>query len=179
MNPAAGAGAPSVRRLRVADAADYQALRLRALREHPAAFTSSFEEEQARPLAWAEARLREHPNRPHDVFLGAFSGDTLAGMVGLQGRYRPKERHNATVVGMYVAPELAGRGLGRALMNELLACARALADLAQLDLTVTEGNHAAQSLYARCGFSVFGRQPNAIRLDGREFAKVHMLLRLR
>ena len=27
--------------------------------------------------------------------------------------------------------------------------------------------------------TVFGRQPNAIRLDGREFAKLHMLLRLR
>ena len=179
MNPAAVAGAPPVRRLRVADAAVYQALRLRALREHPEAFTSSFEEEQARPLAWAEARLQDDPNRPHDFFLGAFSGDTLAGIVGLQGRYRPKERHNATVVGMYVAPESAGRGLGRALMNELLARARGLAGLAQLDLTVTEGNHTAENLYARCGFTVFGRQPNAIRLDGREFAKLHLLLRLR
>ncbi len=179
MNPAAVAGAPPVRRLRVADAAVYQALRLRALREHPEAFTSSFEQEQARPLAWAEARLRDDPLRPHDFFLGAFSGETLAGIVGLQGRYRPKERHNATVVGMYVAPERAGRGLGRALMNELLARARGLADLAQLDLTVTEGNDAAQTLYARCGFTVFGRQPNAIRLDGREFAKLHLLLRLR
>ncbi len=179
MNPAPVTGGPPVRRLLVADAAAYRALRLRALREHPEAFTSSFEEEQGRPLAWAEARLRDDPNRPHDFFLGAFSGETLAGIVGLQGRYRPKERHNATVVGMYVAPERAGQGLGRALMNDLLARARGLADLAQLDLTVTEDNDAAQMLYARCGFTVFGRQPNAIRLDGREFAKLHLLLRLR
>ena len=41
--------------------------------------------------------------------------------------------------------------------NELLARSRALAGLAQLDLTVTEGNHAAQALYAGCGFTVFGR----------------------
>ena len=177
MNP--GAGAPLVRRLHESDAAAYHALRIRALREHPDAFTSSFEEEQGRPLAWAEARLRDDAFRPHDFFLGAFSGGALAGIVGLQGRYRPKERHNATVVGMFVAPELAGRGLGRALMNELLARSRALADLAQLDLTVTEGNHGAQALYAGCGFTIFGRQPNAIRLDGREFAKLHMLLRLR
>ena len=177
MNP--GAGAPLVRRLHESDAAAYHALRIRALREHPDAFTSSFEEEQGRPLAWAEARLRDDAFRPHDFFLGAFADGALAGIVGLQGRYRPKERHNATVVGMFVAPELAGRGLGRALMNELLARSRALADLSQLDLTVTEANHAAQALYAGCGFTVFGRQPNAIRLDGRELAKLHMLLRLR
>lgn len=179
MNPAPVTGGPPVRRLQVADAAAYRVLRLRALREHPEAFTSSFEEEQGRPLAWAEARLRDDPFRPHDLFLGAFEGETLAGVVGLQGRYRPKERHNATVVGMYVVPEAAGRGLGRALMNELLARSRALPDLAQLDLTVTEGNDAAQALYARCGFTVFGRQPNAIRLDGREFTKLHLMLRLR
>jgi ribosomal protein S18 acetylase RimI-like enzyme len=73
-------------------------------------------------------------------------------MVGLQGRYRPKERHNATVVGMFVAPEAGGRGLGLALMHDLLARARALPGLTQLDLTVTEGNDTAQRLYARCGF---------------------------
>ncbi|HWS04599.1 MAG TPA: GNAT family N-acetyltransferase [Burkholderiaceae bacterium] len=179
MNPAAAPGEPRVRRLLSADAAVYQALRLRALREHPQAFTSSVEDEQDRPPAWAQARLREDPLRPHDLFLGAFLDEVLVGVVGLQGRYRAKERHNATVVGMYVAPEAAGRGLGQALMHELLARAQALPALAQLDLTVTEGNDAAQSLYARCGFAVFGVQPNAIRLDGRELAKVHMGLRLR
>nr|MBP9785941.1 GNAT family N-acetyltransferase [Giesbergeria sp.] len=111
--------------------------------------------------------------------LGAFIGDELVGMVGLQGRYRPKERHNAAVVGMYVAPDAAGRGVGGALMRELLAQARALPDLEQLDLTVTQGNDVAQSLYTRLGFGAFGVLPRAIRVDGRYFAKVHMNLRLR
>ena len=39
------------------DAAVYRALRLRALREHPEAFTSSFEEETVRPLSWSEAAV--------------------------------------------------------------------------------------------------------------------------
>ena len=179
MNPGASGAGPRIRRLGSDDAAAYQALRLRALREHPEAFTSSFEEELGRPLTWAQARLRPDSQRPHDVFLGAFQGAVLLGMVGLQGRYRPKERHNATVVGMYVAPEAAGTGLGRRLMQALLDDARALPALARLDLTVTEGNAAAQGLYTRFGFTVFGIQPDAIRVDGRAWAKVHMGLCLR
>ena len=161
------------------DAAVYRALRLRALRDHPAAFTSSFVEENRRPLSWYEARLRPDPQRPHDFFLGATEGVALAGMVGLQGRYRAKERHNASVVGMFVAPEAGRPGLGMALMQDLLARARALPALEQLDLTVTQGNDRAQALYERCGFSVYGVLPHAIKVDGQDYAKVHMVLRLR
>lgn len=179
MSGAAPAAQPAVRRLQETDAARYAALRLRGLREHPEAFTSSAEEEQGRPLAWAEGRLRADPSCPHDFFLGAFVAEDLRGVVGLQGRYRAKERHNATVVGLYVAPEAAGQGLGRALMEALIARARALPTLAQLDLTVTEGNAVARALYERCGFTVFGVQPDAIRLDGQPRTKVHMQLSLR
>ena len=103
----------------------------------------------------------------------------LQGLVGLQGRYRPKERHNATVVGLFVAPEAGGRGLGRALMTELLSCARARPELLQLDLTVTEGNATAQALYDSLGFTVYGVLPSAVRVDGRDYAKIHMVCRLR
>jgi GNAT superfamily N-acetyltransferase len=109
----------SVRRLGPDDAARYQELRLRGLEEHPEAFTSSAQEERARPLQWAQERLRPDAKRPHDLFLGASRADTLLGIVGLQGRYRPKERHSATVVGMYVVPEVSGQGVGRALMQAL------------------------------------------------------------
>ena len=169
----------SIRLLTPQDAPAYCALRLRALMDHPEAFTSSAEEEADKPLSWSEARLKADAAKPHDLFLGAFLDDKLVGMAGLQGRYRPKERHNATVVGMFVAPEAAGRGMGLALMHDLLARARALPDLAQLDLTVTEGNDTAQRLYERCGFKVFGVLPRAIRVGGRYYAKVHMVLALR
>jgi RimJ/RimL family protein N-acetyltransferase len=171
--------APSIRPLLAGDATAYQVLRLRALAEHPAAFTSSAAEEAARPLSWSEQRLQPEAQRPHDVFLGAWQGQLLLGMVGLQGRYRVKERHNATLVGLYVAPQASGHGLGLALVQALLAYSRSLPELQQLDLTVTEGNPMAQALYERCGFSVWGVMPRAIKVDGRWFAKVHMVCPLR
>ena len=168
-----------IRQLLVDDAGPYRALRLRALREFPQAFTSSYEEESGKPLEWSERRLEPDAQRPNDVFMGAFKSDDLCAMAGLQGRYRAKERHNATVVGMYVAPECAGEGIGAALMQGLIARARSMPELEQIDLTVTAGNGHAEALYRRCGFVEFGRLGRAIRVDGEYLAKVHMVLVLR
>ena len=168
-----------IRQLLADDAGPYRALRLRALREFPQAFTSSHEEESGKPLEWSERRLEPDPQRPHDVFMGAFESDTLCAMAGLQGRYRAKERHNATVVGMYVAPECAGKGIGAALLQGLINRAHSMPDLEQIDLTVTAGNGHAQALYRRCGFVDYGRLERAIRVDGEYFAKLHMVLVLR
>lgn len=168
-----------IRQLLADDAGPYRALRLRALREFPQAFTSSHEEESGRPLEWSERRLEPDALRPHDVFMGAFEGGALCAMAGLQGRYRAKERHNASVVGMYVAPECAGKGIGAALMQGLLGRARSMPELVQLELTVTAGNGRAEALYRRAGFVEYGRLERAIRVDGEYFAKLHMVLVLR
>ena len=160
-------------------ASAYRALRLRCLTDHPEAFTSDAEEAHTQPLDWSVKRLTPHPDRPHDFFLGAWVHGELVGMVGLQGRYRTKERHNATVLGMYVAPEHSKQGLGGLLFAALLQQARQLPDLEQLDLTVTQGNATAQALYAGHGFTVFGVHPNAIRVNQQSFAKVLMHLDLR
>jgi len=168
----------TLRQLAQRDAAYYRALRLRGLREHPEAFTSSVEEEEPKPMAWTEQRLAPNAERPHDFFLGAFVDGRLLGVAGLMGRYRPKERHNATLVGMYVAPELAGRGAGLALVRGLVQRAARFPGLEQIDLTVTAGNDRAQGLYARCGFTVVGILPRAIKVQGAYHDKVQMLLRL-
>jgi predicted TIM-barrel fold metal-dependent hydrolase len=36
-----------------------------------------------------------------------------------------------------------------------------------------------QALYASLGFTVYGVLPNAVRVEGRDYAKIHMVCRLR
>lgn len=163
-----------VRRLQPADARAYRALRLRALREHPEAFTSSYEEEEPKPLEIARKRLRASASVK---MWGAFLASSLVGMIGLDRETRAKNRHKATLVAMYVAPEAARQGIGRALVDALLAEARACG-VESLILTVTQGNNAARELYARAGFTTFGMEPDAVRVGGRSFAKEHMHLKL-
>ena len=158
-----------VRRLQPADATLYRSLRLRALREHPDAFTSSYEDDREQPVEASAARLAGH------AFWGAYEGAELVGMVGLERETRAKNRHKATVVGMYVAPAAAGRGVGRALLEALLAHARAQG-IASLVLTVTHGNDHALRLYEGAGFRSFGIEPDAIRVEGQSLAKNHMHL---
>ena len=167
-----------IRRLVPADATAYVALRLRVLREYPEAFTSSDDEEAARPLAWTEARLTAR-DVPAKFVLGACSErGELLGSVALSVEERRKQRHKALLFGMFTAPQARGRGVGRALLGECLAQALAIPDLEQVILTVTEGN-AAEKLYAAVGFVRFGVEPRAIRHAGEYFAKVHMVLDLR
>jgi ribosomal protein S18 acetylase RimI-like enzyme len=162
-----------VRRLATDDAAQYRALRLRSLREHPEAFTTSWEELDRQPLADTVKRLGSTDMK----WWGAFEGQELAGYVGLDRETRAKSRHKATLVGMYVAPEFAGRGIGRALVDALLTEARA-DGIELVVLTVTHGNTKAAQLYERCGFRSFGIEPHAIKVDGRAYAKNHMYLQL-
>ncbi|MFL6693125.1 MAG: GNAT family N-acetyltransferase [Ramlibacter sp.] len=158
-----------IRRLTALDAAAYRSLRLRGLQEHPEAFTSSWEEDSAKPLSISQARLMSGEQR----HWGAFETGTLRGIAGLELLPRAKERHKARVVGMYVAAECAGSGVGAALLQAVVADARTLS-ITDLVLTVTEGNEPALGLYRRAGFRVFGTEPRAICVEGRHLAKVHM-----
>jgi RimJ/RimL family protein N-acetyltransferase len=167
-----------IRQLGEADAAEYHELRLRGLREHPDAFTSSFEEESAKPLAWAQKRLARSADAPHDFMLGAFAAGRLVGVVGVSIQPRNKERHKGWVFGMYVAPEQAGRGVGRALLAGCIARARTVPALEQLQLTVTDGNARAKAFYEAAGFRAFGLERNAVKLGERYFDKCHMALML-
>jgi len=162
-----------IRRLAASDAPAYRAVRLRSLREYPEAFTSSYEEHDAQPLDHAQQRLASPVNR----FWGAFDDAQLCGTIGLEPETRAKNRHKATVVGMYVAPERSGRGIGRRLLDALVKDARE-SGLEMLVLTVTDGNQHALRLYQGAGFRSFGIEPHAIRIAGRTYAKNHMYLDL-
>lgn len=167
-----------IRQLGVADAAPYHALRLRMLQLYPDAFTSSYEDDVGKPLTWVEERLAPPSGGPGFV-LGAFAGADIVGAVGLEVEARRKQRHKALLFGMYVAPEHAGQGAGRALLAECIARAGRIDGLEQLHLTVTTSNDRAVRLYERAGFRAFGVEQRALKIGEEYFAKSHMVLQLR
>jgi RimJ/RimL family protein N-acetyltransferase len=166
-----------IRPLTAADAAHFRDLRNEALGRHPDAFMTS----QAEGLATPVEKLAKRIGQPDgdDFVLGAFtdSGE-MVGYVGFERETRAKALHKGKIMGMYVDPALRGSGAGRALMQAALARARSMAGLRIIVLTVTDGNVAAQRLYETCGFETFGVEPDAMFVDGRYFAKRHMVLRL-
>jgi ribosomal protein S18 acetylase RimI-like enzyme len=164
-----------IRRLTEADAGTFRDLRLRALREHPASFGSSYEEAVTRPPEGFAERVRPHAA---GFVLGAFAGDALAGIVGVRRASSPKEQHKAHIWGMYVASEHQGQGIGRALLTRAIAEARALAGLEQLDLAVNSANAPALRLYHACGFTPYGVEPRALKVGDTYYDETLMILRL-
>ena len=152
-----------VRLLTADDAPAFQALRLRALREHPDAFAASVEDAQQEPLDQVARQLREGP--PIKFALGAFAADTLVGLTHLARHTGAKLRHRARIGGMYVAPEVRGQGVGAALLDAAIAQAEALGGIEAMTLAVTVGNTAARGLYRAAGFVPFGVEPRFIRVD--------------
>ena len=111
--------------------------------------------------------------------LGAFDATgALVGSIGFAREERRKQRHKALVFGMFVAPEHAQRGIGRALLDACIARARATAGIEQLELTVTASNARATRLYEAAGFRVFGVEERALKIGDRYYPKAHMVLDL-
>lgn len=162
-----------IRRLGVEDAEQYRAFRLRALRNAPTAFTSSVEEEEAKPLAATISRLTA-AGRPYDAVFGAYDSSRLVGTAGLAVPARRQERHKATLFGLAVAPEATGHGIGATLVQRILEHAAGIG-LIQVGLTVSDGNRRAVHLYRSCGFDVWGREPRAVIVAGQPVSKLHMV----
>jgi len=165
----------AVRRLGADDVDAYRTLRQRGLAAHPEAFTSSADEEAGMSADALARRLAVDPARPHDAVLGAFDGGTLVGLCGIDVDMRVKVRHKGHVFGMYVADGHAGRGIGGALIDRVIAHARERG-LRQLVLTVTGDNLAARRVYERAGFAVCGREPQAVHVGDRYHDKLFMIL---
>ncbi len=167
--------AAQIRTLNPEDAAEYREVRLRALRDHPEAFATSYEEERQRSLEEVTARLVPGPEQ---VTLGAFDGDRLLGIATLIRPAKAKLRHRATLAAMYVIPEAREQKLGRALLERVFAIADEW-DVSDVALAVTVGNHAARNLYASAGFVPYGVEPRSLYVQGRFYDVEWMNLQLR
>lgn len=79
-----------IRPLRPDEAEQYRAIRLEALRAHPAAFSASAEQEEELPLAWFADRLVD------TVVFGGSRGGLLLGTAGFRGFSGLKLAHKAS-----------------------------------------------------------------------------------
>lgn len=161
-----------ITRLTQADAVPYRALMMRGYALHPDAFTSSVTEREVLPLSWWQGRL--DPAHGHEAVFGAWVQDQLAGACGLSFETRDKVRHKATLFGMYVDSDFRRRGIGAQLVQATLAFARSRTGIRIVQLTVTQGNLNAQSLYERYGFVSFGVEPMAVAVGDGYVSKIHM-----
>jgi RimJ/RimL family protein N-acetyltransferase len=160
--------APLIRQLGPADRDAFFRLRLRGLNAHPELFGQSYEDALAKGPNQYDAMLEGGPADGGSFLLGAYrSADApLVGVVGLARNPRDRERHKADVIGMYVAPEAAGHGIGRALLNELLRRAERMDGLRQLQLRVDSSNVAAGKLYESLGFRKYGCEIESLDING-------------
>jgi GNAT superfamily N-acetyltransferase len=137
-------------------AGDWQALRdirLEALRDAPAAFGSTYQQEAARGQAHWHDRISRG-----GTFLAYVPEVSPAEPAGLAGGYL-EDPVTAELVSMYVRPRARGHGVGEALVAAVIDWARHQ-NAAQVHLWVTEANAPARALYERLGFTLTGeRQP--------------------
>ncbi len=166
-----------IRLLQEHDAAVFRDVRLRALKEHPEAFGSSYEEQKDMPLEKWQERLRPSPVGDNGYF-GAFDKEELVGIIGFFRQQGAKVRHKATIISMYVPTEYRGKGIARDLMKSAIAYVKEKTTVEQLQLAVVTSNQNARRLYERMGFIPFGEEKRALNIGDRYYDECHMVLHL-
>jgi ribosomal protein S18 acetylase RimI-like enzyme len=139
-------------RLGAGDEDRLREVRLRALADAPKAFASTYEREEMFSRDVWTARLTDDGS----VNLLAVGGGSALGMTSARIEERPGTAH---LLGMWVAPEARGRGVGRRLIDAIVEWARER-EIHELGLWVTDANDPARALYGDTGFRPTGeRQP--------------------
>ena len=106
--------------------------------------------------------LKNKTESENEIEIIAEVGGKTVGTAGIDAVGRNfKIRHRAEF-GIGILKEYWGRGLGRALTEACIECAKS-AGYSQLELSVVAENKAAISLYKKLGFCEYGRNPLGFR----------------
>ena len=131
---------------------DYKAVRLRALKDSPASFGSTFAgESQLTDEQWLTRTTRLVQGRDAGFFAmddGNYAGLALCFTL-------PDDPQKAELISMWVAPEYRRRGVGRLLIDTVIAWAIERG-IETLVLMVTGVNRAGIEFYRKLGFTETG-----------------------
>ena len=152
------------------DADGFRALRLEALERHPCAFAAAHDEEVGQSAAEVAERLARQ------AVFGGFVDGALIGVAGFATPALAKKMHKGVLWGVYVRAGRRGRGLGRALVAQVIGHARDR--VTQLHAAVVTGNAVASGVYRDLGFVTYGVEPRALKVGERYFDQELMVLML-
>jgi ribosomal protein S18 acetylase RimI-like enzyme len=165
-----------IRLLTVDDAEAFWHLRLEMLRNDPVSFADSTEEHETTTVDAVRQRLAES-DPANNFVVGSFADGGLTGSAGFFRRPNNKERHKGHVWGVYVSPSQRGKGVGKALMLEIIHRARQIAGIEQITL-VASARLPAQKLYESVGFKGYGVEPHSLKIGNDYVDDILMVLML-
>src|SRR5215207_4136959 len=153
-----------IREAKPTDAVLFRELRLYALQESPIAFTADYQETLSYPQKYWEGTLTMHEDESTIFF--AEHESKLIGQAGIARGSSPKTRHGAWIWGVFVRPEWRGLHIAEELIHSCFTWAKAR-KIILVKLGVTASNTPALRCYERCGFQVYGTEPQAVFYDGK------------
>jgi ribosomal protein S18 acetylase RimI-like enzyme len=152
-------------------------LRMLALETDPWSFVESPEELQEISVDEYASRLRS--NNATNFIVGAFEQRTALGMAGFYQEKPIKRRHKGWIWGVFVRPDVRGRGVARSLMAEAIKRAKTIGGLEMVLLTVSVDQPAPRKLYESLGFRSIGVEPKGIKIGDQHHDDEHLVLEFR
>ena len=111
---------------------------------------------------------------PNNFLVVAFVGEILAGAASIRAGVEPRIEHIGEV-GIFIAKEYWGFGLGTLMMEEVLWLAKESQQLARLELTVQERNTAAIHLYEKIGFYTEAQMKRGAKSETGEYIDTRLM----
>ncbi|MEJ7804751.1 MAG: N-acetyltransferase [Telluria sp.] len=156
-----------------ADVNAYRGLRLSGILESPGVAWASHGEESRLSLEQIQQRLTA---TPHQIIFGGFLDRRLVAIGGFKREAMSQVHHRGNIWGLYVAPAVRGKGLGRLMLSDMLVHMRQIPELVQLTLVVSSDNDVARSMYEKLGFVKTGVERRSVCIDGHYHDEDRMVL---
>ncbi|MBK7261653.1 MAG: GNAT family N-acetyltransferase [Rubrivivax sp.] len=162
----------SLRRATPADAADFA-----RINSHPDVQPNLMQLPHGNVERWRQILTdNDQPGRT-DIVLVAERAGRMVGSAGLHPAGAALRRRHAAMLGISVAAEAQGQGVGRTLIQALCDYADRWAQILRIELTVFTDNEGAIKLYRSLGFEHEGTH-RAYALRNGEFVDAHCMARL-
>jgi GNAT superfamily N-acetyltransferase len=163
----------NIRQATEADAEILRELRLEALLTHPEVFAADYQADLNKSLSdWQMVLQRD--NGTNSVIYLACADALPVGMIGLFRGGSGKTKHSGTIWGVYVRSNFRRYGIGKRLIESCIHWAKARS-IKVIKLAVISPNTSAIQCYAKCGFRVYGIEPQAIFYDSTYYDEVLMV----